>query len=605
MLAVPLDIAPVLIVGAGPTGLAAALSLAKAKLPVRIVDQARRPAPHSRAIGIQARTLELLEQHRIVEPFLELGHRARVAHLVSAGRRIAELDFDPLQTRYPYLLMLEQTETERILTEHLASFDILIERGVKLSRCRQDGETLRVLLEHEDGREETLAPSWLVAADGAHSTLRHLLGASFAGHAFEQTFLLADVAAEPGWPDDEIHLHATHDGLAGMLPLGHGRYRIVADRPPRDAQGAEREGAPAAQASSELGKGGADDDAPSLETCRALVRERIDPHLAIDELGWSSYFHLHSRMIEHLRIGRVLFAGDAAHVHSPAGAQGMNTGIQEAFNLGWKLARVLTAGAPERLVDTYHAERHPIEREVLRQTSFITQVVEADHGPLKLLREHVVPVLASLGPVRDALRRSVSELAVQYRRSPLTLERVLDGGPRAGERAPTRCCGCWTAPGRRARRGARVRPARPRALHPAAARGGAGRRGGRCRAGRRPGRQPPGAGARPADAGCDPHLARDRYRRGRRAAARRGLWSYAALFLFDPARWLPGRARPIRVGRERAAQALRDMVRGGRPARVTAGKGGSKEKGADMHLACRRLVVCGPSSRAACLPRPA
>ncbi|WP_186086289.1 FAD-dependent monooxygenase [Burkholderia gladioli] len=436
MLAVPLDIAPVLIVGAGPTGLAAALSLAKAKLPVRIVDQARRPAPHSRAIGIQARTLELLEQHRIVEPFLELGHRARVAHLVSAGRRIAELDFDPLQTRYPYLLMLEQTETERILTEHLASFDILIERGVKLSRCRQDGETLRVLLEHEDGREETLAPSWLVAADGAHSTLRHLLGASFAGHAFEQTFLLADVAAEPGWPDDEIHLHATHDGLAGMLPLGHGRYRIVADRPPRDAQGAEREGAPAAQASSELGKGGADDDAPSLETCRALVRERIDPHLAIDELGWSSYFHLHSRMIEHLRIGRVLFAGDAAHVHSPAGAQGMNTGIQEAFNLGWKLARVLTAGAPERLLDTYHAERHPIEREVLRQTSFITQVVEADHGPLKLLREHVVPVLASLGPVRDALRRSVSELAVQYRRSPLTLERVLDGGPRAGERAP-------------------------------------------------------------------------------------------------------------------------------------------------------------------------
>lgn len=118
--------------------------------------------------------------------------------------------------------MLEQTETERILTEHLASFDILIERGVKLSRCRQDGETLRVLLEHEDGREETLAPSWLVAADGAHSTLRHLLGASFAGHAFEQTFLLADVAAEPGWPDDEIHLHATHDGLAGCCRWGMG-----------------------------------------------------------------------------------------------------------------------------------------------------------------------------------------------------------------------------------------------------------------------------------------------------------------------------------------------------------------------------------------------
>ncbi|MEK6349091.1 MAG: FAD-dependent monooxygenase [Burkholderia sp.] len=420
MLAVPLDIAPVLVVGAGPTGLAAAIALARAKVPVRLVDQAMQPGSHSRAIGIQARTLELFEQHRIVEPFLARGHRARIAHLHSAGRRIAELDFDPLQTRYPYLLMLDQTETERILAEHLASFGILIERGVRLTRIRQDGGGVQALLQHEGGGEESVEPSYVVAADGAHSTLRHLLGAGFAGQAFEQIFLLADVAAEPGWPDDEIRLYATHEGLAGMLPLGQGRYRIVADRPPSDTPEAEGEAA----------------SAPSLELCRAIVRTRIDAKLAIDDLAWSSYFHLHSRMVERLRIGRVLFAGDAAHVHSPAGAQGMNTGIQEAFNLGWKLARVLTAGAPERLLDTYHAERHPIERDVLRQTSFITQVVEADHGPLKLLREHVVPVLASLGPVRDALRRSVSELAVQYRKSPLTLERVLDGGPRAGERAP-------------------------------------------------------------------------------------------------------------------------------------------------------------------------
>jgi hypothetical protein len=134
----------------------------------------------------------------------------------------------------------------------------------------------------------------------------------------------------------------------------------------------------------------------------------------------------------------VFFVGDAAHVHSPAGAQGMNTGIQEAFNLGWKLARVL-AGAPERLLDTYHAERSPIERIVLRQTSFMTQLVEADHGPLKLLRERVMPTLVALGPLRDAARQAVSELSIQYRRSPLTLERVLDGGPRAGERAPDAC----------------------------------------------------------------------------------------------------------------------------------------------------------------------
>jgi hypothetical protein len=141
-------------------------------------------------------------------------------------------------------------------------------------------------------------------------------------------------------------------------------------------------------------------------------------------------------MVDKLRVERVFLAGDSAHVHSPAGAQGMNTGIQEAFNLGWKIARMLAGNAPERLLDTYHMERHPIERDVLRQTSFVTQLVGAEHGPLKLLRERVMPLLVAFGPLRDAARATVSELAIQYRRSPLTLERVLDGGPRAGERAP-------------------------------------------------------------------------------------------------------------------------------------------------------------------------
>ncbi|WP_323118497.1 FAD-dependent monooxygenase [Burkholderia alba] len=417
MVAVPLDLAPVLIVGAGPTGLAAAMSVARARLPVRIVDQAPQPARYSRAIGIQARTLELLEQHRIVEPFLSLGHRARLANLYSNAQRIAQLDFDPLQTRYPYLLFLDQTVTERLLAEHLATLGVEVERGVALTRCRQERDTVDVVLRHGDGREEALQPSYVIAADGAHSTIRHMLDVGFAGRSFEQTFLLADMAADTDWPDDEIHLFTTGEGIAGLFPMGGGRYRLVADRPPHN--GALNEA-----------------DGPSLDLCREVVRARVQPAPALSDLAWSSYFHLHSRMVERLRHGRVFFAGDAAHVHSPAGAQGMNTGIQEALNLGWKLARVLAGGAPQRLLDSYHAERYPIERDVLRQTSFLTHVVEADRGPLKLLRDHVVPVLASLGPMRDAVRRTVSELAIQYRKSPLTLERVLDGGPRAGERAP-------------------------------------------------------------------------------------------------------------------------------------------------------------------------
>jgi 2-polyprenyl-6-methoxyphenol hydroxylase-like FAD-dependent oxidoreductase len=431
MAAASSDASPVLIVGAGPTGLAAAMSLARAHIPVRLIDKALQPDPYSRAIGIQARTLELLEQHRLIEPFLELGHRARAANLYSNGQRLARLDFDPLQTRYPYMLFLDQSVTERLLTEHLATLGVAVERGVELEVFTQGSAGLSATLRRADGRTETVHPAYLIAADGAHSAIRHRLGVSFAGKTFEQTFLLADLQADTGWPDDEFHIFASGEGLAALFPMGGERYRLIADHPAMQA-------APDAPAGS--GASGetpmAAVPAPSLDECRALAARRIHHPVKFVQLMWSAHFHVNSRMVEQLRVERVFLAGDAAHVHSPAGAQGMNTGIQEAFNLGWKLARVITGDAPDRLLDSYHLERHPIERDVLRQTSFVTQLAEADHGPLKLLRERVMPALAALGPLRDAARLSVSELAIQYRRSPLTLERVLDGGPRAGERAP-------------------------------------------------------------------------------------------------------------------------------------------------------------------------
>jgi len=428
MAAASYDASPVLIVGAGPTGLAAAMSLARAHISVRLIDKALQPDPHSRAIGIQARTLELLEQHRLIEPFLELGHRARAANLYSNGQRLARLDFDPLQTRYPYVLFLDQSVTERLLTEHLATLGVNIQRGVELTMFAQGSAGLSATLQHADGRSETVHPSYLIAADGAHSAIRHRLGMSFAGKTFEQTFLLADLQAETDWSDDEFHIFASGEGLAALFPMGAGRYRLIADHPAMPASpDGSGETAP---------KVAAPAPAPSLEECRALAARRIHHPVKFADLTWATHFHLNSRMVEQLRVERVFLAGDAAHVHSPAGAQGMNTGIQEAFNLGWKLARVMKGHAPDRLLDSYHLERHPIERDVLRQTSFVTHMAEADHGPLKLLRERVMPALAALGPLRDAARLTVSELSIQYRRSPLTLERVLDGGPRAGERAP-------------------------------------------------------------------------------------------------------------------------------------------------------------------------
>ena len=420
-----LDVPPVLIAGAGPTGLAAAMSLSRASIPVRLIDKAREPSPWSRAIGIQARTLELFEQHRLVEPFLELGHRARVANLYSNGQRLARLDFDPLQTRYPSLLFLDQSVTERLMTEHLSTFGVRVERGLELMHFRQGSAGLEATLRYSNGAEESLRPSYLIGADGAHSTVRHGLDIEFTGKTFEQTFLLADLHADTDWPDDEFHIFASGEGIATLFPMGGGRARLIADKrvpwnvPPSDP-------------ASVLDKS----DTPTFDECRAIVERRIHHRVVVGNLGWSSYFHLNNRMAERLRSGNVFLAGDAAHVHSPAGAQGMNTGIQEAFNLGWKIARMLAGVAPDRLLDTYHAERHPIEREVLRQSSFMTQMAAAEHGPMKLLRDHVMPALSAIGPLRDAARRTVSELSIQYRRSPLTLDRSLDGGPRAGERAP-------------------------------------------------------------------------------------------------------------------------------------------------------------------------
>ncbi|HEY1611074.1 MAG TPA: FAD-dependent monooxygenase [Paraburkholderia sp.] len=410
---------PVLIVGAGPTGLAAAMSLARAQIPVRLIDRSPQPARHSRAIGIQARTLELFEQHRIIEPFLELGHRAHAANLYSNGHRRLRLDFDPLLTRYPYLLFIDQTLTEQLMTGHLETLGVEIERSVELVDFVPGADGVNAQLRMADGRFETLRASYLIAADGAHSTVRHQLDMKFEGETLEQSFLLADVDATTPWPDDEFHIFASSEGLVGLFPFGKGRFRLIADH--------KAMAATAPEGATPL---------PTLDECREIVQRRVHHPVSLSDMSWSSYFHINSRMVRQLRKERVFFVGDAAHVHSPAGAQGMNTGIQEAFNLGWKLARVIDGGAPDRLLDTYHLERYPIERIVLRQTSFMTQLVEAEHGPMRLLRERVMPVLVALGPLRDAARQAVSELSIQYRRSPLTLERVLDGGPRAGERAP-------------------------------------------------------------------------------------------------------------------------------------------------------------------------
>lgn len=430
----------VLIVGAGPTGLALAVCLARWKVPFRLIDRALSPARGSRAIGVQARTLELLEQHRIVDALLAAGHRGHAGNILAGKRRIIRIDFDPLDSRYPFLLFVDQSETERVLTQALETLGGRIERGVELVSLEQSSQSVTGIVRHPDGRTETVDAAWLVGTDGAHSVVRHCLAMPFEGVTVEQDFVLADLRVEWDLPDDEFHIFLSREGLTAIFPLGGGRYRLIADaspgapntqNAPHGGEAARTEGAAApAEAASAPAEG-----APTLEQCQAIVSSRVGRPVTLASLGWSSRFTINSRMVAHLSKGRVLLAGDAAHIHSPAGAQGMNTGIQEAMNLAWKLA-LIQRGAPLRLLDTYHAERHPIERDVLRQTAFVTRMGMADHGWLMMVRDRIAPLLTALGPVRNAARRGISELAVHYRRGPLCFDRLLDGGAQAGDRAP-------------------------------------------------------------------------------------------------------------------------------------------------------------------------
>ena len=462
----------VLIVGAGPTGLALALCLARWKVPFRLIDRATESAQGSRAIGVQARTLELLEQHRVVDALLAAGHRGHAGNIIAGTRRIIRIDFDPLESRYPYLLFVDQSETERVLTDALARLGGTVEHGAEFVAIEQSSQSVTATVQHADARGEryfeTIDAAWMVGTDGAHSSVRHLLGVPFEGDTVEQGFVLADLHVEWDLPDDEFHIFLSSEGLTAIFPLGGGRFRMIADAgtpgqktSPATASGQGARAHPAASRPDESRSANASssavstdvrtDDAsqaaggdtaptqegvaPTLAECQAIVSSRIRHPVTLSSLGWSSRFRIHSRMVSTLSRGRVLLAGDAAHIHSPAGAQGMNTGIQEVMNLAWKLALV-QRGAPQRLLDTYHAERHPIERDVLRQTAFVTRMGMADHGWLMMLRDRVAPLLTALGPVRNAARRGISELSVHYRRSPLCFDRLLDGGAQAGDRAP-------------------------------------------------------------------------------------------------------------------------------------------------------------------------
>jgi 2-polyprenyl-6-methoxyphenol hydroxylase-like FAD-dependent oxidoreductase len=405
----------VLIAGAGPTGLVLALWLTRFGVNVRIIDKTAEPGTTSRALGVAARTLELYRQAGIDGAVVDGGVKVPAMNLWVGGRRAAKL---PLQrmgegmTPFPFVLMYPQDVHERFLIAQLAALGVRVERNTELLRFEQDAAGVRATLRPEGGAEEECHASYLAGCDGAHSTVREALGIGFAGGTYAEIFYVADVDAAGPAANGEMHLDLEEADFLAVFPLkGTGRLRLIGS----------------ILRSSK----------PHEELTFDDVGKRVIDNLqfVINKVNWFSTYHVHHRVADSFRKGRAFLLGDAAHIHSPVGAQGMNTGIGDAVNLAWKIAAVLQ-GSGESLLETYEQERIGFARRLVATTDRAFTVVTAHGAVARFVRKRLFPIVARtffrLPAFRRFLFRTVSQIAIRYPDSALSEGRAasISGGDR-------------------------------------------------------------------------------------------------------------------------------------------------------------------------------
>ncbi|MFB9902321.1 FAD-dependent monooxygenase [Allokutzneria oryzae] len=421
----------VLVVGAGPTGLCTALMLVQNGVRVRIVDRKPGPVEQARAAIVHARTLEFLDRLGVGEAAVARGLPITDVAIHESGRHAGTM---PLagegtgdQTRFPYALALEQFETERVLVEALAEHDVAVEWDSTVDDLVDTGDGVRARVSTEDATA-TVTARWLVGADGASSTIRKFLGQEFDGETYTQSGMLADVTLDVDLGVKGMRLNLTRGGFVGILPLASGRYRLFGVVPPDIHQAPEQTGGPSHESYAAL-------DHADLQRWFDNYF-RVDARL--DEVIWASMFRFHSRLASRFRVGNAFLVGDAAHIHNPAGGQGLNLGVGDAVNLAWKLAQVVNGEAPPWLLDTYEAERRPIAQTVLKRTDLGFKLETGNNAVAVWMRTHVatrvVGVVSRLAPVRRMFFHMFSQLWINYRGS----RAVGPGGGalKPGDRAP-------------------------------------------------------------------------------------------------------------------------------------------------------------------------
>src|SRR5262245_36502564 len=409
----------VLIVGAGPTGLVLALWLTKLGVRPRIIDKTAEPGTTSRALAVHARTLELYRQLDLADFVVEHGHKVPAVRLWVKGEPQARVDFEQIAshlTPYSFLQIFPQDEHERLLIAKLQTLGVSVERRTELIGYRDEGDRVVAQLRLPDGRDEAWEAAYIAGCDGVHSIVRKTMGTGFPGGTYRHLFYVADVQASGPAIDGELHADLEEADFLGVFPLaGKGRARLIGTV--RDER-AERA------------------DILKFEDVSPRVIENLKVN--IEKLNWFSTYQVHHRVTEHFRKLRAFLLGDAAHIHSPAGGQGMNTGIGDAINLAWKLKAVLAGCAPDALLDSYEPERLAFAQRLVKTTDRVFTVATAEGTIAEIIRTRLVPTifpaLAKFEIFREFLFRTVSQITINYRHSPLSEGQA--GGIHGGDRLP-------------------------------------------------------------------------------------------------------------------------------------------------------------------------
>jgi len=414
----------VLIVGGGPTGLMLANQLGRRGIRAMIVDRHSGPAQQSRAMVVHARTLEIYSKLGIAERALELGRRGNGANMWAEGKWTARIplgDIGKSISPFPFVLMLGQDDNERIMGEHLRNWGMAVQWNTELIAIQQETGHVTATLKQPDGSARKVAAAYVAGCDGGRSAVRELSGIKFPGAPYEHVFFVADTEATGPMIPEELNIYLWRDGFHLFFPMrGTDRWRVIGILPRHLRQR---------------------DDLTFEETV-AAIRQEAGAELSFKGCSWFSTYRIHHRCAERFRDGRCFLLGDAAHVHSPAGGQGMNTGLQDAYNLAWKLAFVVKGHADAALLDTYEKERIPVAQRLLRTTDRAFALLVSDSWFAGMFRTRIIARVAAFAMTFERVRklafRTISQIGIRYQKSPLsqTLADLPEGAPVAGDRFP-------------------------------------------------------------------------------------------------------------------------------------------------------------------------